>query len=232
MMKERRCELLPKRLLAGLLAVLVLLCTASALAEETAFVEPTLAPDATPYDAEHPEILEDDMLYAPSVILIEASSGDVIYQKNADQVMYPASTTKILTVLLGIQLGDMNQTVTVSETAMQLGDEDATTMGLEVGEEINFHDLLVGTLIRSANEGANVIAETISGSIADFVDLMNRTAEAYGCTNTHFANPNGLHDPNHYTTARDMAIIAREAMKNETFREICGNAVLSHAADQ
>ena len=68
--------------------------------------------------------------------------------------MYPASTTKILTVLLGIQLGDMNQTVTVSETAMQLGDEDATTMGLEVGEEINFHDLLVGTLIRSANEGA------------------------------------------------------------------------------
>lgn len=148
MMKERRCELLPKRLLAGLLAMLVLLCTASALAEETAFVEPTLAPDATPYDAEHPEILEDDMLYAPSVILIEASSGDVIYQKNADQVMYPASTTKILTVLLGIQLGDMNQTVTVSETAMQLGDEDATTMGLEVGEEINFHDLLVGTLIR------------------------------------------------------------------------------------
>ena len=112
---------MPKRLLAGLLAVLVLLCTASALAEETAFVEPTLAPDATPYDAEHPEILEDDMLYAPSVILIEASSGDVIYQKNADQVMYPASTTKILTVLLGIQLGDMNQTVTVSETAMQLG---------------------------------------------------------------------------------------------------------------
>ena len=230
MMKERRCELLPKRLLAGLLAVLVLLCTASALAEETAFVEPTLAPDATPYDAEHPEILEDDMLYAPSVILIEASSGDVIYQKNADQVMYPASTTKILTVLLGIQLGDMNQTVTVSETAMQLGDEDATTMGLEVGEEINFHDLLVGTLIRSANEGANVIAETISGSIADFVDLMNRTAEAYGCTNTHFANPNGLHDPNHYTTARDMAIIAREAMKNETFREIA--ATLSYPMPQ
>ena len=65
-----------------------------------------------------------------------------------------------------------------------------------------------------------MIAETISGSIADFVDLMNRTAEAYGCTNTHFANPNGLHDPNHYTTARDMAIIAREAMKNETFREL------------
>ncbi len=110
--------------------------------------------------------------------------------------------------------------MTVSETAMQLGDEDATTMGLEAGEEINFHDLLVGTLIRSANEGANVIAETISGSIADFVELMNRTAEAYGCTSTHFANANGLHDPDHYTTARDMAIIAREAMKNETFREI------------
>lgn len=220
-------DLLQRRLLAGLLAALLLWGAASALAEETKFVEPTLAPDATPYDAEHPENLEDDMLYAPSVILIEASSGDVIYQKNADQVMYPASTTKILTVLLGIELGDMDATVTVSETAMQLGDEDATTMGLEVGEEINFHDLLVGTLIRSANEGANVIAEAISGSIAEFVELMNTTAASYGCTNTHFANPNGLHDPNHYTTARDMAIIAREAMQNETFREIA--ATLSYS---
>ena len=174
-------DLLQRRLLAGLLAALLLWGAASALAEETKFVEPTLAPDATPYDAEHPENLEDDMLYAPSVILIEASSGDVIYQKNADQVMYPASTTKILTVLLGIELGDMDATVTVSETAMQLGDEDATTMGLEVGEEINFHDLLVGTLIRSANEGANVIAEAISGSIAEFVELMNTTAASYGC---------------------------------------------------
>lgn len=228
---ERRCRLLHRRLLAGLLAAaLALMSMACAAAEETKFVEPTLAPDATPYDAEHPEILEDDMLYAPSVILIEASSGDVIYQKNADDVMYPASTTKILTVLLGIQLGDMNATVTVSETALQLGDDDATTMGLQLGEEINFHDLLVGTLIRSANEGANVIAEAVSGSISEFVDLMNRTAESYGCTNTHFTNPNGLHDPNHYTTARDMAIIAREAMKDETFREIA--ATLSYPMPQ
>lgn len=95
-------------------------------------------------------------------------------------------------------------------------------MGLSVGEEINFTDLLYGTMLVSGNDGANVIAETVSGSIGNFVDLMNQTAAIFGCTNTHFANAHGYHDDNHYTTARDMAIIAREAMKNETFRKIVG----------
>ena len=213
-----------KRLLAALLALLMTCCIGlSALAEETTFVEPTLAPDATPYDAEHPELLEDEQLYAPSAIVIEQSTGLVIYEKNADEVRYPASTTKILTVLLGIQWaeanGTMEDTVLVSENAVTVPD-DSTTMGLVAGEEINFHDLLVGTLLRSANEGANVIAETVSGSIPNFVQYMNEAVAAFGCTSTHFANANGLHDPDHYTTARDMAIIARAAMQNETFREI------------
>ena len=213
-----------KRLLAALLALLMTCCIGlSALAEETTFVEPTLAPDATPYDAEHPELLEDEQLYAPSAIVIEQSTGLVIYEKNADEVRYPASTTKILTVLLGIQWaeanGTMEDTVLVSENAVNVPD-DSTTLGLVAGEEINFHDLLVGTLLRSANEGANVIAETVSGSIPNFVQYMNEAVSAFGCTSTHFANANGLHDPDHYTTARDMAIIARAAMQNETFREI------------
>lgn len=213
-----------KRLLAALFAFMTLWCAcAGALAEETTFVEPTLAPDATPYDAEHPENLEDDQLYAPSAIVIEQSSGTVIYEKNADEVRYPASTTKVMTVLLGIIWAEANDamesTVTVSDNAVALP-SDSTTMGLEAGEEINFHDLLVGTLLRSANEGANVIAETVSGSIPAFAAYMNEAAAAFGCTSTHFANANGLHDPDHYTTARDMAIIARAAMQNDTFREI------------
>ena len=133
--------------------------------------------------------------------------------------MYPASTTKIMTVLLGIMMGDMNQTVYLSQTAADIGD-DSSDMGLDVGESINFKDLLYGTMVRSANEGANLIAETLYGSVPAFAEVMNEAAAMYGCTGTHFANANGLHDPNHYTTARDMAKIAQAAMQNETFRDI------------
>ena len=192
-----------------------------AAAEEVAYVAPKLSSDADPYDPEHPEELDVDQLYARSAILIEATTGEAIFEKNADDVMYPASTTKILTVLLGIMMGDMNQTVYLSEADLE-GIEvgvDAD-MDLEVGESINFKDLLYGTFIRSANEGANLIAESVAGSISAFVDRMNEAAALYGCTSTHFANPNGLHSDDHYTTARDMAKIAQAAMQNETFRDI------------
>ena len=191
----------------------------AAAAEQIYYIEPKLPSDVEPYDPEHPEELTEDQLYAKSAILIEASSGEVIFEKNADEVMYPASTTKILTILLGIMMGDMNQTVYLSETAADIGD-DSSDMGLDVGESINFKDLLYGTMVRSANEGANLIAETISGSVWEFVNLMNEAAAMYGCTSTHFANPNGLHNADHYTTARDMAKLAQAAMQNETFRDI------------
>lgn len=197
------------------------LIPALSLAEEVSYVAPKLSSDADPYDPEHPEELEADQLYAKSAILIEASTGEAIFEKNADDVMYPASTTKILTILLGVMMGDMNQTVYLTETDMQ-GIEvgvDAD-MDLEVGESINFKDLLYGTFIRSANEGANLIAESVAGNIPAFVDMMNQAAALYGCTSTNFVNPNGLHDDNHYTTARDMAKIAQAAMQNDTFRDI------------
>lgn len=197
------------------------LIPALSLAEEVSYVAPKLSSDAEPYDPEHPEELEADQLYAKSAILIEASTGEAIFEKNADDVMYPASTTKILTILLGVMMGDMNQTVYLTETDMQ-GIEvgvDAD-MDLEVGESINFKDLLYGTFIRSANEGANLIAESVAGNIPAFVDMMNQAAALYGCTSTNFVNPNGLHDDNHYTTARDMAKIAQAAMQNDTFRDI------------
>ena len=128
--------------------------------------------------------------------------------------------TKILTVLLGIMfVDDLEETITVSETAVNVP-EDSSTMHLKVGEEIRFIDVLYGTMLVSANDGANVIAEVVSGDVDRFVTMMNETAASLGCQNTHFVNPHGYHDDNHYSTARDMAIIAREAMKNETFREI------------
>ena len=184
--------------------------------------EPTLSPDAQDYDPDHPENLSADQLYALSAVLMTQDKGEVIFEKDADTIRYPASMTKILTVLLGIMfVDDLNQKVTVSETAVAVP-EDSSTMYLKANEEVRFIDILYGTMLLSANDGANVIAETVSGDIPHFVDLMNSTASAYGCINTHFVNAHGYHDDNHYSTARDIAIIAREAMKNETFREIAG----------
>ncbi len=189
--------------------------------------EPTLNPDATPYDAEHPENLDPDQLYGLSAILVTGDKGEVIFEKDAYTIRYPASTTKILTVLLGIMMvDDLTQEVEVSPTAMDIP-ADSSNMGLHEGEKIRYIDVLYGTMMLSGNDGANVIAETVSGSIPAFVDLMNRTAAAFGCVNTHFANAHGYHDDNHYTTAYDMALIAREAMKNETFREIAATVTYS-----
>ena len=211
------------------LSSLLLFYSPAALSEATTepIPEPTLSPEAAPYDEEHPENLEPEQLYALSAVLITAGKGEVIFEKDAYSVRYPASTTKILTVLLGIMLvDDLNQKVTVSESAMNIP-ADSSTMGLRAGEEVRFIDVLYGTMMLSGNEGANVIAETVSGSIPAFVDLMNETAEVFGCENTHFVNPHGYHDDNHYTTAYDMALIARQAMQNEIFRQISATVTYS-----
>ncbi|MCL1854625.1 MAG: D-alanyl-D-alanine carboxypeptidase [Clostridia bacterium] len=185
------------------------------------YIAPRLPADADPYDPEHPELLQPEQLYAKSAILIEAESGDVIFEKEADERMYPASTTKVLTVLLGLGEGgvDAEEIVTMSGTAMDIP-EDSSVIPMQEGETIKFKDLLFATMVRSGNEGANLIAETVAGNINDFVWLMNQEAVRYGCTDTHFMNPSGLHNNDHFTTARDMGKIARAAMQNKTFQEI------------
>ena len=200
----------------------VLFSSAAAESAATAepIPEPTLNPNAEKYDESHPEDLLPDQLYALSAILVVEDTGEVIFEKNPDEIRYPASTTKILTVLLGIlMVDDLYGYVTVSDTAVNVP-ADSSTMHLKAGEEIRFIDVLYGTMLLSGNDGANVIAETVSGSIPEFVSLMNSTASLYGCTSTHFANPHGYHQDDHYSTARDLAIIARQAMQNEQFREI------------
>ena len=220
-----------KRITALLLVFIVLFTFSSAASaakkKETGptaepIPEPTLSPDAVKYDEEHPENLSTDQLYALSAVLMTQDKGEVIFEKDADTIRYPASMTKILTVLLGIMfVDDLDEKVIVSETAVNVP-SDSSTMYLKAGEEVRFIDILYGTMLLSANDGANVIAETVSGDIPRFIDLMNETALAFGCYNTHFVNAHGYHDDNHYSTARDMAVIAREAMKNQTFREIVG----------
>ena len=127
--------------------------------------EPTLSPSAPDYDPEHPEDLSPDQLYALSAVLMTQDTGEVIFEKDADTVRYPASMTKILTVLLGITMvDDINQNVVVSESAINVP-SDSSTMNLKAEEEIPFIDVLYGTMLLSANDGANVIAETVSGMI-------------------------------------------------------------------
>ena len=234
-MRSRRDAL--RRGLTLCLAALIWLCAAlpsaalaakkktTATATPDPIPKPTLPKDVLPYDPEHPENLLAEQLYSWSAILIEAETGNVIFEKNADDIRYPASCTKVMTGLLALTLtdeADMDRMVTCSEEAVAVNtqEEDVTSLKLQPGEEINFRELLEATLVYSANDGANVLAEAVGGSISHFVDLMNEAAQVYGCENTHFANPHGLHDDAHYTTPRDLATITRIAMQNEEFRRI------------
>ena len=214
------------RLFALMLAIALCICCLAppGLAEEETdvWVDPKLPDDAIRWDETHPELLDKDMLVAKSAILIEATTGEVLFEKNADEILYPASTTKILTAYIALQMADLdNDVVTVSQEAIDMVPSGYQKVPLSAGEKVSMEDLIGAMLVMSGNEAANAIAEYLCGSIDAFADLMNRTAQMLGCSSdTHFANPSGLQDANHYTTARDLAIIAQEAMKDERFRAI------------
>ena len=160
-----------------------------------------------------------------AAILIDLNTSTILYDKNSDKRMYPASTTKMMTALLVLEAVDsaavgLEDGVTVSADMLAGPPADGSSMNLKEGEEVTIQMLLEGLLLASGNDAARTLAFVISGSEEAFVDLMNARAEELGLTNTHFANPHGLSDPEHYTTATDLAVIAREAMQFDTFREI------------
>lgn len=174
-------------------------------------------------------------LNAKAAILIDAKTGNVLFEKNADKKMYPASTTKIMTAILALEKvakGEISleQPITYTETAEATMEADGSNIALKVGEQMTLGDLLKGLLLASGNDAAAIIAEYIGGTIDDFVVLMNEKVKKLGLEGTHFANPHGLHNEENYTTAADMAKIAREAMKNETFRSIVECAHIRLAA--
>lgn len=157
---------------------------------------------------------------AKASMLIELNTDTVLLEQNADEKIYPASLTKIMTCLLAIENGNLSDQITVSATALQGLDEAGSTAGLVEGETLTLEEILYCMMLSSANEACNVVAEYVSGSVDAFVERMNQKAEELGCTGTHFANPHGLHDDDHYTTARDLSIITEAALQNETFRTI------------
>lgn len=158
-----------------------------------------------------------------SVLIMEMTTSTVLYEKDADSMRYPASTTKILTCLLALENSSMDEMVTFSERAVDL-EEAASNINAVAGETMSMKDCLYGLMLASGNDVANAIAEHIGGSIEGFADMMNERAAAIGCTGSHFENPSGLFGSEHYTTARDMALIAQEAYKNSAFIDLITTA--------
>lgn len=156
-------------------------------------------------------------LSAVSAVLIEAETGTVLYQKNAGERRAMASTTKIMTALLTIEAGDLDREFTVDPLAIRV---EGTSMGLQEGDRVSRRDLLYGILLPSGNDAANAAAVSVSGSIPEFVKLMNSKAQELGLSDTHFVTPSGLDADGHYTTALDLARLTAYAMKEETFCEI------------
>ena len=157
-------------------------------------------------------------LNAKSAILIEESTGNILYESNPDERLPIASVTKVMTMLLIMEAVDsgkisLDDMVTVSENAMSYG---GSTMFLETGEQLTVNDMLKGIAVASANDGCVAMAEHLAGSESAFVDMMNEKAKELGMENTHFMNTNGLDEDDHYSSARDVAIMSRELMKHET----------------
>lgn len=165
------------------------------------------------------DVAEAPELQAETALLMEAQSGQILYSKNPDKPMYPASITKILTGIIAIESGRLDDTVTVSYNAINAG---GTRVYLEEGEQKKLRDLVYALLINSGNDAAVAIAEHLGGSEAGFAKMMNEKARELGATHSHFVNPSGMPDDDHVTTAHDMALITRYAMNNATFREVVG----------
>ena len=161
---------------------------------------------------------EEISVNSPNAIVMEMNTGTILYDKNSKEARYPASITKIMTTMLALENSELNEMVTFSDEAID--NTEGSGIARDYGEQMTMEDCLYAIMLESANECAYAVAEHISGSIEAFADLMNAKAKELGCVNTNFVNPHGLHDDNHYTCCYDMALIAKAADENETFRII------------
>jgi len=173
--------------------------------------------------------LEDPDILAKAALLVDADTGAVAYAKNEHQELYPASLTKVMTALLVLEAVEdgklsLETEITAQSSAFEGLAADGSSAGIKVGETMTVRNLLYCMLVVSANEACDILAEAVSGNVSSFVSAMNSRAEELGCKNTHFVNPNGLHDAQHYTSAWDMYLITKEAMTHELFMVIADTA--------
>lgn len=181
-------------------------------------------PPAAYYEAVQTDALanwpQGPAIYAESGILVDLDTQEILYSKNIDKQLYPASITKVMTTLVAIESSSPEEPVTFSQHALDSIEWDSSNIGCRLNETLTMEQCWYAMMLNSANEVCCGVAEHISGSIEAFVEKMNQKAAELGCTNTHFSNPNGLPDETHYTTVHDMALIANAAYQNETFRQI------------
>lgn len=166
----------------------------------------------------HVSLAVEPNVASSAAILVESSTGKILFEKNSHEKMYPASTTKVMTAILVLENCDLEEMATVSRNAVFSIPSGYVNCNLRENEQICVKDLMYALMVKSANDAAVVLAEHISGSVESFADKMNEKAKELGCQNTHFVNPNGIHHENHYSTAYDLYLMAHYAMKNETFR--------------
>lgn len=173
----------------------------------------------TPPPPEPPVLPAPPEMHGVAASLLDGNRGDLIAEKEGTLKIYPASTTKILTAIIALEEGEskLGENAVVSQRAMA---QDGTNIGLRPDMPISLHELLYGMMLVSGNDAAVSVAETVGGSYDNFIKMMNEKAEMIGAVNSHFSNPNGLTDVNHYTTSNDMVKIAQYAMKNREFRKI------------
>ena len=162
---------------------------------------------------------EEGVLSASAALLVDITSGEVVYQKNPHMKLYPASTTKIMTGLVALENADLDKVASIDES-IRIDEDNVWICDFRVGDVITLEQALYGAIVNSGNDAAIIVATTVAGSIQAFADLMNERALGIGATNSHFVNPHGLTNEQHYTTAYDLYLIFNEAIKNEEFVKI------------
>lgn len=213
-----------RALLALFLCLMILTAPALAAAEPAASAPEDASQTAAEPSSEAASVPPSYHANAKAALLIDLNTGRTIYEQDADEQVYPASLTKIMTCLLALENGNLSDTVTITDEAYADLVSGSSTADLQVGEQLRLEDLLYCMMVESGNEAANAVAEHIGGTIEDFVQMMNERAYELGCTHTHFMNPHGLHNESHYTTARDLSLIVQAALKSENFRTITNTA--------
>lgn len=219
-----KAEFFRKKRMKQLLCSVLAFGLVTAVSPAAVYATEGTEPPAAYYEAVQTDALanwpQGPAIYAESGILVDLDTQEILYSKNIDKQLYPASITKVMTTLVAIESSSPEEPVTFSQHALDSIEWDSSNIGCRLNETLTMEQCWYAMMLNSANEVCCGVAEHISGSIEAFVEKMNQKAAELGCTNTHFSNPNGLPDETHYTTAHDMALIANAAYQNETFRQI------------
>ena len=211
-----------KKKIINLIFILIFLCN-------LVFPQVLLANNIITDELENNEKAEDIFkdITAPNLLLAETSTGNILYERNSDERIYPASLTKLMTAILVVENCELDEIVTVSDNAVNSVPSGYVNANLQVGEELTVEDLLYVMLIPSANDAANALAEHVGGNIESFSSMMNTRAKELGCIGSNFTNPSGLHQEEHYTTTKDLFLISQKAIENSIIKKIIGTTTYS-----